>query len=156
MALTDKILEAINADLPAATAGELKKYIEQSEADKKALADVKSVLIQRDADLKAVKEQVAKLAGYADKEASLNNREAEILKREELQAHKDEITKLKDYHADEKVSIVLEVTKSVFQNNRFKYNMTSGYSDSNNSYSPNGSTNENRSGSANKTIETEE
>lgn len=121
MNLSTKILEAINADLPAATAGELKKFIEQAEVDKIKLAAANEAIAKRDIENEILRKEVAKLDGNRNKEMALNAREAEIASKEVAQAHRAEMLALRENHASQRVHDVMEVTRTVFANNKYKY-----------------------------------
>lgn len=97
--ITDKILKAIQEDLPSATAGELKKFIEEANAKDQQLTLWMDKLQSSEKEVEVLRAQEAKFntANKLNVEASMSLAEANELTRKYNLDIKDEQIKQRDF-----------------------------------------------------------
>lgn len=119
--INEKILEAIGQSLPAATAGELKKYIEQAESDKKQLVAKNDEIIRlkalSDDQQKRIKEFEAMFL-----HASVNKSETERLAAQRIDLdHRQSLQDITSKCESDKTNFALECLKTVFKSQPIGY-----------------------------------
>lgn len=119
MSINAKIIEAINVELPAAVAGELKIFIEKAQADSALLA---VVIAERDANELELK----RLRGIEAKESDVNRRLAEVVMREGATTLKEAVLKVQQDFNDQRLGEIKQIVSSVFASNRMNYNVNLG------------------------------
>jgi hypothetical protein len=79
MSINDAITKAIQENLPAATAGELNKFITQAEATKRDLDHYKNLVETKDVEIQQYKAENEHLKNVAKVYGDLNTREKAII-----------------------------------------------------------------------------
>lgn len=139
--LSDKLLQIIQEGLPAATAGELKKYIEQAQKNETELNNAVKLIGDQNEELKVLRPLRDREHNVAAREVVANVRDVEL-------RIKEEILKVKETHATERVSEIRNLTNTVFQSNRLGYNLNLNSTH----YDPAGPSNNYNSTTSNETI----
>ncbi len=121
MTLSNDIQEAIRKSLPEQTASELKKYLEQAEADKKTIMVLQKKNEDTENRLKEANDERHKLLGYRNKESNLEQREFEVSKREVELIHSQELNKIQALCEREKTIMALDVVRTVFKSQPVGY-----------------------------------
>lgn len=96
--INDLFLQLVRDTLPEATAGELKKFLEQAEKDKAVLAQCKEKLEEKDTTIKMyekqIKELTAKVEAYKEEKRDLAERQASLIEGAKAVAERERILDL--------------------------------------------------------------
>lgn len=114
MELSKDIQDAIARSLPSLAAGELKQFIEQGQKAIKDAIEFKARYEQEKNDREA-------LERYRNEGSALLSRETEVNKKELRLAHHGELLKLREELMNHRLDDLKEITRTVFQSNRFDY-----------------------------------
>jgi hypothetical protein len=135
MSITEQVQKAINENLPALAAGELKNFIAEAEANKAALAASRKELD----DLRAKQH---KFIRFEERESDVTSREKAAYVREQKLALDEAVLKVKQECENQRVSEIRNLVQTVFQSNRLDYalnlnvpvNHPAGYTENKNLY----------------------
>lgn len=105
MNLNDQLLELVKKNLPEATAGELKKFIEQANTNEVALLDARKAIERHEPLLKEREKLVAEKAAVESKAAANAGKQAELEAKE---------TALKLSEKDQKIAALTEVNNNMY------------------------------------------
>lgn len=119
MSLNEKVLAAINAELPSAVANELKVFIEQAQIDRSRLD---AIIIER--DTKEI--ELKRLRGIESREHMLGQKESNLTARERAVELKEVILKHHEEFNNKRVDEIRNLVSTVFASNRLGYNVNLG------------------------------
>lgn len=121
--LITEIQKLVQQHLPEATAGELKKFIQEAEFVKEELKEVKQQLQEITTDRDYQKQQFMELYQQRAKWFALEDKEQELKKREE--AIEKTILEIQLKSSQESLSKVYNLVEIVFKNPRLTYSESS-------------------------------
>lgn len=133
--LLEKIQAAAADHLPSATAGALKKRLEEADVERAGLRRANEQLIEKNKQIERLAQDLKDAADNLDaaaqrlrdveaREVAVAEKEANLLEREIELRVKEGLIGLREVHASQRCDEMREVVRDVFSNNKFKYERT--------------------------------